>query len=73
MSEVDRLCYNLSQNPDEQKSMELFGKIDNFESDDKLKIAKALQECWQKIKKWDKQSASKKQKEKIKKIEDILK
>ncbi len=73
MSEVDKLCYKLSQNPDEPKSMELFGKIDNFESDDKLKIAKALQECWQKINKWDKKSASKKQEAKIKKIEDILK
>lgn len=75
MSEVDKRVYEISKltgsdNDFINKSLTIFNEIDNFQEDDKKKIAKALMEYWQKIGKWDK--CTSKQLEKVKKIKFIL-
>jgi len=72
LSEVDKICLKLINECNEQYSMEIYhNKLDTFSPEDQRKIAYALKECWQKIGKWGK-NVSKKQKEKIKKIKEIL-
>ncbi|MEJ5284408.1 MAG: type III-B CRISPR module RAMP protein Cmr6 [Brevinematia bacterium] len=77
MSEIERDIYNLSKlnsSPqDEQKVFEIYNKLDKIESiEDKKKIANALMEYFKLCKKWDEKSVSNKQKEKVKKIKNIL-
>ncbi len=71
LSEVERICKRLIDKKEEHYSMEIYWKLDSFSLEDKKQIARALKECWQAIGKWGKK-VSRKQKEKIRKIKDIL-
>ena len=74
MSEVDRICYKLSNTSDESEISKICYSLDSYNEEDKIKIAKALKEKYKNIRKWDdkKDNLSDKQKEKVKKIKSIL-
>ena len=73
MPKVDGICYELSNNYDEKRASEIYGALDSYNEEDKIKIAKKLKEAYIKAKKWDKKDKlSSKQEEKIKKIKLIL-
>jgi len=75
MNETDRYIYELSnfteQTSDFNKAVEIYNKLDSFNNEDKIKIAKALQEYFKRINKWDR--GNEKQINKVKKIKSILK
>ncbi|MCB4205243.1 type III-B CRISPR module RAMP protein Cmr6 [Deferribacterales bacterium Es71-Z0220] len=72
MSEIEKVIFNLKSSKDENFSMEIYQNIDAYSGEDKKKIANALKEKWIELKKWDKKDISKKQKEKVEKIKQIL-
>jgi CRISPR-associated protein Cmr6 len=71
MSEVEKICYQLEKKEDENFANEIYKKIVEFENSDKIKIAESLKNFFKKIGKWEK-GLSKKQKEKKRKIQQIL-
>jgi CRISPR-associated protein Cmr6 len=75
MSEAERECYllkTINDNKKWDKSLRLYNKIDNFEDNEKIMIAKTLKEIWQRLEKWQGKKLSKKQKEKVKRIKSII-
>lgn len=74
MSEVDKICYQLKNDYEESYATNIYNKINDiqYSEEDKKKIAGELKKAWEKGGKWDEKNASKKQKEKIKKIKLIL-
>lgn len=75
MSEVDRICYQIANydvsQENEQVVMKEFSNIDNFSSEDKIKLAKAIKKYFLKADKWDVKQG-KKQYDKVQKIKQIL-
>ena len=73
MSEIDKICYKIDSEYEENYAMDILKKIDNYNTEDKIKIAKALKEAWIKKCKWDKKDKlSSKQEKKVEKIKSIL-
>jgi len=77
MSEIEKIIYGLKNNYEEKNSMDVYRNIfesngDAYNKEDQIKIAGALKDAWIKHEKWDHKKASKKQKEKINKIKNIL-
>ena len=74
MNETDRYSYELSKLTDQQndfnKAVEIYNKLDSFNNEDKIKIAKALQEYFKRINKWER--VNEKQANKVSKIKSIL-
>lgn len=74
MNETDRYSYELSKLTDQQsdinKAVEIYNKLDSFNNEDKIKIAKALQEYFKRINKWER--VNEKQAKKVSKIKSIL-
>lgn len=73
MTPLERLLYEIEKEPNFDKSLELFNMISSIENEqEKIECTKKLKEIWIKIGKWNGKQ-SKKQKDKIKKIKEILK
>ena len=72
MPEVDKICYKLRNQYDESMAQKIYSGLDSYNEEDKIKIVNELKEAYIKDEKWKNNGPSKKQKEKIKKIESIL-
>lgn len=74
MSANDKLVWQINQFSNEQidfnKAVEILSSIDNYQNDDKAKIAHALKKYFQRINRWEKQSQ--KQYVRVEKIKSIL-
>lgn len=73
MTEIEAEIYYLSSysESEENKIISVFEKLDKYEGDNKISLAKSLKDKFEKIGKWSGKQ-SKKQKEKINKINSIL-
>ncbi len=71
MSKIEKICFKLENKADENYANEIYKKINGFKKEEKVKVANALKNFWIKIGKWD-GKLSKKQKEKKKKIKQII-
>lgn len=56
----------------EAQSMTLYASLDNLTEELQSKAATALQTCWQRLGKWEGKQLSKKQKEKVSKVRQLL-
>ena len=73
LPKIDRLCEELKDIHDEQRSHEIYNnKLGDFEGDDLKKLAAALKAYWQSIGKWNVKAKKKKQKEKVDRLKTIL-
>lgn len=72
MTPEERAIWQLEQ-PDsiENLASEIYGKLDYY-GEFKLKAAQALKKFWQRIDKWQGKALTKRQKEKVRKVRDIL-
>lgn len=74
MSAIDKLVWQINQFSNEQidfnRAVEILSSIDNYQNDDKAKIAHALKKYFQRINRWVKQSQ--KQYVRVEKIKSIL-
>ncbi len=69
MSMSERMEYEIANG--EGKDIEYYQKMDDY-GEEKVLVAKILKDYWVATGKWDKKKASKKQKEKMAKVEGIL-
>lgn len=74
MTEIEKVVYQIknSTDKDENKVIEFYTKIDNYNESDKKIIAASIKEYWEKINKWNSKTVSEKQNKKIEKIKKIL-
>jgi len=74
LSEVEKRILHLSNEKNDEvaknESMEIFSKIETFSDEEQVKIAQVLKELWQRFNIW--QNQKKKQKDRVRKIKDIL-
>jgi CRISPR-associated protein Cmr6 len=71
LSEVDRLCEELTTLKDENRGYVIFQQWEKMEGEDKKKVAAALKQHWQSIGKWS-GKITEKQKKKVEKIKATL-
>lgn len=73
MSPAERAIAKLNESSTtEQEAVEIYSAIDDFSDDDQRAVARALKEYWQALDKWSGSKLSKKQKQKVRKIRNIL-
>lgn len=56
----------------ENQVVEIYNRIDNFSEENKTKLAQALKSYWKKHGKWEKKKCTKKQWDKVQKVQRIL-
>ena len=74
LSEVDRVCEDLTGLKNVDRSYDIFSRLEKggFEGEDKKKVAHALKELWQKFGKWSGGQLTEKQRKKVQYIKTIL-